>query len=138
MMIEDGLGDRIALFDQQPKLARLVVDLKRLWTANITLGIRTHLRQLAMFIAVALRSADIARAFQNQKPDRPLDVAIAMNHTPRNHQIIAAPEWQLTKLGFEHTLAVADVDQLISLSVAIEEIILRLRLNQQRADVIVK
>src|ERR1700680_1650241 len=64
MMIENGLGDRIALFDEQPKLALCIVAEERLRPANIALAIGADLGQLTVLIPVALGSANVARALE--------------------------------------------------------------------------
>ena len=91
-----------------------------------------------MLIAIALGSADVTGAFQNQEPHRLPAIAIAVDDAARNHQVVAAPERQIAKLRFEHAFAVAHVNQLVALPVAIEKIVLGLWLDEQRADIVIE
>ena len=61
-----------------------------------------------------------------------------MHDTARDHQIIAAQEAQVSELGFKHAGAVAHINQLVALPVAVEEIIFSLRLCEQRAQIVIE
>src|SRR5882724_7899586 len=61
-----------------------------------------------------------------------------MDHASRNHQVVAAAEGQLTELRLQHAFSVADENELVALPVAVEEIVFRLRLSEQSAQILIE
>src|SRR5260370_3217707 len=126
MVIEYNFGDGVALLHQQAELALLIARVESFRKTHVALGIGADLGQLSMLVAVATGSADIAGALQNQKSHRLRGVVVAVHDAARNHQVVAAPEWQIAELRFEHAFAVPDIDELAALSVPVEEIVFTL------------
>ncbi len=96
---------------------------------------RRHLGQLAVLVAIPLRCPHVARALDDEELQRPRLEAIAVQDAARDDQVVAVLERQLAKRRLEHAAALADEHDLVSLRVAIEELVGTRRLDERHRDV---
>ena len=129
------LEQAVLLLHDQPELPLLVDRLQVRRPPDVALRVRRHLGELAVLVAIALRRPHVAGALDHQALQRPGIEAVAVQHASRNHQVVAVLEGQLAQGRLEHAAALADIDHLVALGVAVEELVGAGRLHERHRDV---
>src|SRR3954453_18761532 len=91
-----------------------------------------------MLVPIALWSANVSGAFNNQKSIRAFGEVIAMKNTSGDHDVIAGSKRHLAHHTIENALALGDVPHLITLRSAGEKRIFYTRSSHGQRHIIVK
>src|SRR5688500_769905 len=140
MMVEHQLIDAIVLFYKQREVSLLVMRLELKWTTNVSLGVGRPFDELPEFVAVTFRVAHVAAALHDEQLGlRSLEInAVPVQNATMNDEIVAFSELQIAENALQHALSLADVDQLVSLGIAVEMLVVLVRLDIEHGDVLIE
>ena len=132
---ENQLVQLVFLLHDQLVLAARVVRRELRRAPDVALRERAHLRELAVLVAISLRRAHVAAALDHQAPDGRAREGVAVHDPARDDEVITLPEREGAKLRVQNAGSVADVHDLVALRVAVEELVLAIRLHEEHRDV---
>src|SRR6478672_5407227 len=140
MMIEDDLVQSVVLLHDDAEVAHLVVRLQLARHADVALRVRRALDELAELVAVPLGWADVPAPFHDQQLRRLRGAieAVAMHDATVDDEIVTLPEGEIAVLRLEVPLPLGDVHDFVRLRVAIEMLVLHVRLDVEHRDVLIE
>src|SRR5688572_18995261 len=140
MVVEHDLVDTVVLLYQDGKITHLVDCLDMGWTADVALRVRRALYQLPEFIPITLRPAYMSAALEDEHLRRSAAEIepIAVQDSAVDDEIVALAERKNSISGLEHSFALAHVNELVRLGVAIEMRVVLVRLAVQHRDVLIE
>ncbi len=132
------LGQQVALLDDDGGRLLLVDRPQIFGHAPVALAEGRALDELAVLVAVALRRAYFPLRFGDEEALLALAEAVAVQDSARDDEIVALRIRQLAEGGFERPAPVADVDDFVSLRVAVVELVFRVGKRHPERDVVVE
>src|SRR5690242_3173493 len=105
VVIKNKLVETVVLFNEQAKVAHLVVGLELAGTAHVTFGIGSALLELPELIPIPLRPADVSSTFHDEELWMiPLHVElVAMQNAAMNDEVISLAKWQVAEDRLERS-----------------------------------
>src|SRR5260221_1972389 len=137
IVIEHDLVQSVVLFHDNREIAHLVEGSQLARNADVALGIRSALDELAVLVSVALRRPRVPLSLDDEQlrlTARRIE-AIPVHDAAMQHDVIALAEREVTVLRLDLARPLRDVHDLVSLRVAIEVLVGLVGLDVVHRDV---